>query len=141
MKKRPSPWWRSSSSLTHTPRFFRYVPLSSRSLLLRCAMLGCAVPCMLCCAVLCCAVLCSSADEDEKTEERRAFKRDFLSTLEARILELRDRGRGVVLVRIIPPETLVHKVHFFISGLRTHCAAKALPTGLISNVTGSVEYA
>eukprot|EP00903_Cladosiphon_okamuranus_P007554 g7328.t1 len=40
----------------------------------------------------------SSGDEDDKTEERRAFKMDFLATLEARILELRERGRGVVLV-------------------------------------------
>ncbi|CAM9930318.1 unnamed protein product, partial [Ectocarpus sp. 12 AP-2014] len=40
----------------------------------------------------------SSDDEKEKTEDRRAFKRDFLATLEARILEIRSRGRGVVLV-------------------------------------------
>lgn len=42
--------------------------------------------------------LCSSSDENEKTEDRRAFKRDFLAALEARLLEIRDRGRGVVLV-------------------------------------------
>lgn len=33
-------------------------------------------------------------------EERREFKRDFLGVLEARILEIRDRGRRVVLVRL-----------------------------------------
>lgn len=43
----------------------------------------------------------SSDDEKEKTEDRRAFKRDFLATLEARILEIRSRGRGVVLVRLV----------------------------------------
>ncbi|CAM9845301.1 unnamed protein product [Scytosiphon promiscuus] len=40
----------------------------------------------------------SSSDENEKTDDRRAFKRDFLAALEARILEMRDRGRGIVLV-------------------------------------------
>ncbi|CAM9395444.1 unnamed protein product, partial [Hapterophycus canaliculatus] len=40
----------------------------------------------------------SSSDENEKTEDRRAFKRDFLAALKARLLEIRDSGRGVVLV-------------------------------------------
>lgn len=40
----------------------------------------------------------SSGDEDDKTEERREFKRDFLGMLEARIFELQERGRAVVLV-------------------------------------------
>lgn len=44
----------------------------------------------------------SSGDEDEKTEARREFKRDFLTILQARIAELRERGRGVVLVSVGP---------------------------------------
>lgn len=40
----------------------------------------------------------SSGDEDERTEERRVFKRDFLAMLEARILGVRERRRHVILV-------------------------------------------
>ncbi|CAM9165315.1 unnamed protein product [Pylaiella littoralis] len=43
-------------------------------------------------------IRCVSAGGNDKMEERREFKRDFLGVLEARILEIRDRGRRVVLV-------------------------------------------
>lgn len=44
---------------------------------------------------------CSSDDEDEKTEERRTFKRDFLALLKARVFQARESGRGVILVGVL----------------------------------------
>lgn len=41
----------------------------------------------------------SSGDEDEKKDERRSFKRDFLVLLETRVSQLQDVGRDVILVR------------------------------------------
>ncbi|CAM9193706.1 unnamed protein product [Laminaria digitata] len=40
----------------------------------------------------------SSGDEDEKKDERRSFKRDFLTLLESRVSQLQDVGRAVILV-------------------------------------------
>lgn len=44
---------------------------------------------------------CSSDKDDEKTEERRTFKRDFLALLKARIFQARESGRRVILVGLL----------------------------------------
>lgn len=71
---------------------------------------------------LLCIDINSSSDEDYKTEERRKFKKDFLGMLEARIFEVQENGRAVILVSqilsVLCPSVFIDMIGVFHRGDR-----------------------